>query len=310
MRRAGLNWPALHRHSKCALTNLVNCFCHLSVVMHSTSVSSLTASVRYTLRSMGLSIGKRLYSIEVSARHGLFTWQGTRPENFSYPLPTPAAARGIVESIYWHPEVIVQVERIAILNEPSWRSQVINGVNGGYPLTREYTERLSKGLAPRPVFVGGQRDSHYAPGSELQVLLGESYGRNQVMHTILEEPRFAITFRLLGRPGSNLRAHAERLQRRLARGQPFRWACMGKKAYAADVMALASLREVTPVDYSQELPGMYYDQFDYYATHTDAACRQDAMHTPTAAYFDARIERGVMQVPYFVDAAVRRLHRT
>lgn len=271
------------------------------------TISTLTATVRERLIEMRLTPSKKLYSIEVSAREGLFTRQGTRPENFSYPLPTPAAARGIVESVYWKPEVVVQVERIAILNEPRWRSQMINGVNGTYPLSDEFHGRVKLGLLPRAINVQSRRGSQYAAGCELDVHIGENVGRNQVAHTLLENPRFAITFRLLGRDGSNLRAHCAMLERRLARGESFRWACMGKKAHVAQVVPVASLRSLAPVDYTEFLPGMYYDQFDYFAGHASAAARLQAGDRPSATYFDAHIDAGVMQVPYFIDEAVRRV---
>src|SRR5580700_6260363 len=66
--------------------------------------------------------------MQQDAIHTLKTWGDfacfTRPElkveRYSYPLPTPSAARGIFEAIYFKPEFSWQVTRVATLKPPSY----------------------------------------------------------------------------------------------------------------------------------------------------------------------------------------------
>lgn len=54
--------------------------------------------------------------IEVWGEWACFTRPEFGAERVSYDVMTPSAARGIVEAIYWHPNVQWTIDRIFVLN--------------------------------------------------------------------------------------------------------------------------------------------------------------------------------------------------
>lgn len=55
--------------------------------------------------------------IEVWGDRACFTRPELSVERVSYDVITPSAARGILDSIYWHPGMIYKIDRIHVLNE-------------------------------------------------------------------------------------------------------------------------------------------------------------------------------------------------
>lgn len=66
----------------------------------------------------------------------------TRPENkverVSYPVPTPSAARGMLEAIFWRPEFRYRVREIVVLKPIRYVGFVRNEVNGKASAGAEY----------------------------------------------------------------------------------------------------------------------------------------------------------------------------
>ena len=57
-----------------------------------------------------------MIQLEVWGNHALFSRPELKTERVSYDVPTPSAARGIVESIFYHPGLKWKISRIYILN--------------------------------------------------------------------------------------------------------------------------------------------------------------------------------------------------
>lgn len=55
--------------------------------------------------------------VDVSGDYACFTRPELHVERVSYPCITPSAARGLIESVFWHPGLSWQVDRILVLNE-------------------------------------------------------------------------------------------------------------------------------------------------------------------------------------------------
>lgn len=55
-------------------------------------------------------------SVEVWGDYALFTRPELSVERMSYDVMTPSAARGLLESIYWHPGMRYVIDRIHVLN--------------------------------------------------------------------------------------------------------------------------------------------------------------------------------------------------
>lgn len=59
-------------------------------------------------------------AIEVSGDYALFTRPETKAERYSYDVITPSAARAIIESIYWKPQIKWEITKIHVYNEPKF----------------------------------------------------------------------------------------------------------------------------------------------------------------------------------------------
>ena len=56
------------------------------------------------------------FKLDVWGDYALFTRPEMSVERVTYDVPTPSAARGLVESIYWHPGMHVVIDKIHVLN--------------------------------------------------------------------------------------------------------------------------------------------------------------------------------------------------
>lgn len=56
------------------------------------------------------------FQVEVWGERALFTRPELSVERMSYDCITPSAARGLIESIYWHPGIRYSIDRIHVLN--------------------------------------------------------------------------------------------------------------------------------------------------------------------------------------------------
>lgn len=52
--------------------------------------------------------------VRVKGEYALFTRPEMKVERVSYDVPTPSAARGIIEAIYWKPAIRWVIDRIHI----------------------------------------------------------------------------------------------------------------------------------------------------------------------------------------------------
>jgi CRISPR-associated protein Cas5d len=67
--------------------------------------------------------------ILVEGDYALFTRPELKVERYSYDFITPSAARGILESIYWKPQIKWQIQKIHVLNEPQFTTIMRNEVS-------------------------------------------------------------------------------------------------------------------------------------------------------------------------------------
>ena len=75
--------------------------------------------------------------LKVWGEHALFTRPENKAERMSYDVPTPSAARGILEAIHWKPAIRWEVERIHVLNPIVFDSIRRNEVGKKGPAPRE-----------------------------------------------------------------------------------------------------------------------------------------------------------------------------
>src|SRR5882724_12221214 len=86
-------------------------------------------------------------AFEVSGPYACWTRPDLKVERVSYPVPTPSAARGVVEAIFWKPEVSVVIRRIEVLSRPRWARITRNEVKS--VLTEDWVARARSDLGHR-----------------------------------------------------------------------------------------------------------------------------------------------------------------
>ena len=92
-----------------------------------------------------------MIQLEVWGPYALFTRGEMKVERVSYDVPTPSAARGIVESLYYHPGIRWHIRRIYVLNPIEFttirRNEVKNKILGSTAM------RIAQGKEDEPYLV-------------------------------------------------------------------------------------------------------------------------------------------------------------
>lgn len=225
-----------------------------------------------------------LHILEVWGDFACFTRPEMKVERYSYPCPTPSAARGIYEAIYFKPQFYWQVTRIEILCLPSLIALRRNEVKDKANVAA--IQKWMTGKAPvEPIWADADKS-----------LLGtDMKGRTQRQTMALRNPRFRLSATLVPRPGheSQQRAFDEQFVRRASQGKCFQQPCLGCREFVAFFRYVESPEnEPAPYPFSQDLGLMLYDVFDLRKTH-------DAHARPLISLFRARVINGVLDVPPF-----------
>jgi CRISPR-associated protein Cas5d len=204
-------------------------------------------------------------AFHVWGEYACFTRPEMKVERVSYDVPTPSAARGILESILWKPAIEWRVRRIEVLNPVRWTSVRRNevGAVGSWTLARQ-----------------AMNDGRLASGIEVEDQ------RQQRAALILRDVAYVVRadFRLTDRAGAedNEGKFLDMFRRRVERGQCHRRPYLGTREFAAHFGPVPLKYEVTRDD--RDLGWMFYD-FDFGTT------------PPTDRFFRAHLEQGCLEVP-------------
>ena len=202
-------------------------------------------------------------AVKVWGEYACFTRPETKVERVSYPIMTPSAARGLLESIFWKPEFTWQVEEIWLLKPIRHVSILRNEVNskasdrsvanwqksgGGFIASDDRAQRHTLAL----------RDVAYV--IQANVVLRD--------HADADEAKYRDQFR-----------------RRVQSGRCYSRPYLGCREFAAEFGEVQS--DERPVDFTDDLGLMLHDLT--YAT--------DGSGRGTPVFFQAQVEQGVLQVP-------------
>lgn len=207
-----------------------------------------------------------MIQLEVWGPYALFSRPELKVERVSYDVPTPSAARGLVESIYYHPGLRWQIDRIYIMNPIRFVSVRRN----------EVTDKISARNVRQAAQGGAQPLYLAAP----QAIVQRSSLLLQDVHYVIEA-HFDMTARAA--PSDNPGKFQDIVTRRMERGQCYSMPYFGCREFTASFRRWPG-GPVPTIDESRELGLMLYD-FDY----------SDPQNiTPT--YFRARLEHGVLDL--------------
>jgi CRISPR-associated protein Cas5d len=204
-------------------------------------------------------------AVKVWGGWACFTRPEQKVERVSYPVMTPSAARGILESVFWKPQLRWRVEEIWVLNDIRWRSMVRNEIND------RASERTARDWAKH----GGGYDA--------------SDPDNRAQRHTLALADVAYVIRAQPVPVSDSRddvaKYRDQFRRRVERGQCFARPYLGCRECAASFGPVDGSER--PIDRTEDLGSMLLD-LDYAV---------DGSGRGTPRFFDARLEGGVLRVP-------------
>lgn len=202
-------------------------------------------------------------AVKIWGDFACFTRPEMKVERVTYPVPTPSAARGILEAIFWKPECRWAVEEVWVLSEIRYFSILRNEVNshasprvaagwreegGGYDATADRAQRHT--LALREVAYLIRAQIEVAPGVEADVA------------------KFRDQFR-----------------RRVRDGRCFATPYLGCREFSAHFGPPDGSER--PIERSEDLGPMLLD-LEY---------APDGSGRGRPVFFNARLERGVLRVP-------------
>ncbi len=134
--------------------------------------------------------------LKVWGEYACFTRPEMKAERVSYDVITPSAARGIIEAIYWKPEIYWIIDRIHVLNAIKFCNIRRNELGNKMPL-----KKISESMGPFEIFIENNRQQRAA-----MILRDVSY--------IIE-----AHFKLIKNNDDNTIKHKEIFERRTAKGQ-------------------------------------------------------------------------------------------
>ena len=205
-----------------------------------------------------------MIQLEVWGDYALFSRPELKVERVSYDVPTPSAARGIVEAVYYHPGLRWVIDRIHVLNPIRFVSIRRN----------EVTDKIS-GRNVRQAAQGGGQPLYLVAS---QKIVQRSSLLLQDVHYVIEA-HFEMTDKAA--PSDNPGKFQDIVTRRMERGQCFHTPYFGCREFPVSFRRWPG-GPIPTIDETRDLGLMLYD-FDY---------SDPAAITPT--YFRARLEHGVL----------------
>ena len=207
-----------------------------------------------------------MIQLEVWGPYALFSRTELKVEKVSYDVPTPSAARGIVEAVYFHPGLRWYIDRIYVLNPISFTSIRRNEV-------------LSKISARnvRQAAQGGRQELYLAAPQEI---VQRSSLLLQDVHYVIEA-HFEMTSKAA--PSDNPGKFQDIVTRRMEKGQCYTTPYLGCREFSASFRRWAG-GPIKTIHETRDLGLMLYD-FDY----TDP-------QNITPTYFRAKLENGILNV--------------
>ncbi len=235
----------------------------------------------------------RIFCLEVRGDYACFTRPEMKVERVSYDVITPSAARAIFEAIFWKPALRWHVRKIEVLNPVKWISVRRNEV-GAVMSDRSDGLFIEDNRQQRAgLFL---RDVRYRLHAELEFIPLRNRGMsvNPVPEYLVDREEQAELTR--DPKDENPGKYNAMFERRARKGQCFNQPYLGCREFSCMFKLVEdAVRESSrPVDETRELGFMLYDM-DF----TD-------VNDPRPAFFRAKLEQGIIHVPAWDSAEVRR----
>ncbi len=232
----------------------------------------------------------KTHVIEVKGDFACFSRPELKVERWSYPCPTPSAARGVFDAIYCHPpEFRWQITKIEILKTPTYLALRRNEVSE-VASTRNIKQWMKGTKKPESL----QADANNV--------------RQQRQTMALREVKYRLHAQIIPWAGFEGKQSAFDAQfvRRASRGKCFQQPYLGCREFVAFFRLVENLsmeqKSSPPISLDQDVGFMVYDVFDL-------ATQNSNMAAPSISLFKAIIRRGVLDVPDYASSDVLKPER-
>lgn len=236
------------------------------------------------------------FCLEVWGDYACFTRPEMKVERVSYDVMTPSSARAIFSAIFWKPAFNWKVRKIEVLNPIKWvnirRNEVgavANEKSDGIFIEEKRQQRA--GLFLKDVRYRIYADLCFIPPKKrketrnpLPEFLVDSEEKNELSKNLMEE-----------HPNENPAKYNAMFERRAKKGQCFFQPYLGCREFSCFFKLVNPEIEITnPISETRDLGFMLYDM-DY----------SDEKNI-TPAFFRAKIENGVVNIPDWESEEVRK----
>lgn len=183
-----------------------------------------------------------------------FTRPEMKVERVSYPVMTPSAARGILEAVFWEPQMFYLIDAIRVIKRGHWISFRRNEVTKVVSLdsAKAWMRDPDKTV---PIHAGGGA----ADGTQRNML-----ALQDVEYLVTAEIR---TTSLADRPEDKLVKYLDEIEHRARQGKCFHRPSLGMREFAADFDWFGGDTDAVirqrPDQPTEDLGLMLYDVFDH-----------------------------------------------
>lgn len=215
--------------------------------------------------------------LRVRGDYACFTRPEMKAERVSYDVITPSAARGILEAIYWKPEIRWIVDKIYVLKPIKFTNIRRNEV-GCKLSTRNVQTVMNGGDAKISIFVEEERQQRAA--------------------MVLKDVEYVIEahFDIIG-GDQNDGKYLDCFNRRAQKGQCFHQPVLGCREFPAE-FELIKGDIPKAIDETRDLNWMLYDM-DFKTSITE----------PPAMFFHAKMENGIIDVKKCREESVKEVRK-
>lgn len=227
------------------------------------------------------------YCLEIRGDYACFTRPEMKVERVSYDVITPSAARAVFEAIFWKPSIRWVVRKIEILNPIQWtsvrRNEVGSIMSNKEGIFIEDNRQQRAGLFLRDVAYRIHADLVFVPPEKRPKCPNP-------LPELMEDPD------LRERKDENPGKYQAIFERRARKGQCFNQPYLGCREFSVSRFRLVeSQNELSEtISETRDLGFMLYD--------LDFSNPND----PIPAFFRAKLENGVVEVPDCESPEVRR----
>lgn len=221
-------------------------------------------------------------TVRVWGDYACFTRPEMKVERVSYPIMTPSAARGVLEAIFWEPQMCYIIDHIAVVRRGWWFSFRRNEVSS--VVSMDSAKSWMHGRTPVKFIEAGGGAADAAQRNMLALA--------DVDYLITAEIRLTKRARP---PGDNLGKYVDEVRRRASRGKCFHRPALGCREFAADFDCVEpDIVASIPLEKweHEDLGLVLYDVFDHQQREVATV---DTPHVrPGAVFFRAVVKDAVL----------------